>query len=137
MMIRSPRSLTSPLLAALIALSAAPVSGCYVEPAGPPPAPPQTVESAPAPPAPPAPPQPEIIVENPPEPPPPPPLEPAPPAPPSPGNVWVAGNYRWDNGRYAWEQGHYERPPRPNARHVAGHWEARARGRAWVAPHWE
>jgi hypothetical protein len=139
MMIRSLRYVSAPFLLTLIAASGAPMTGCYVEPASPPPSQPQTVVSAPEPPAPPiAPPGPEIIVENPPPPPPAPPApEPAPPAPPSPGNVWVAGNYQWGNGRYEWERGHYERPARPNARHVPGHWEARARGKAWVAAHWE
>jgi hypothetical protein len=136
MKIPSLRLVGAPALGALIAASALAVGGCYVESTPPTTqsavAPPPPPPAAPAPPAPP-----EVVVEDPPPPPPPPPVEPAPPAPPAPGNVWVAGNYSWNSGKYEWQKGHYERPPRPSARHVPGHWEARAHGRAWVAPHWE
>lgn len=72
------------------------------------------------------------------EPPPPPPPQSEPPPPPPPeGQVWVAGEQHWNGHAYEWHQGHYERPPRPNSRHVAGHWEQHGRQKTWVDAHWE
>lgn len=122
----------------VVALGAGfPVAACYVEPAEPPPAQPlpptgQVVEA----PAPPIPQSNEVVVEQPPAPPPPIVEPPAPPLP-SPDMTWVAGSYRWEGRRYEWNRGHYERPPRPQARHVAGHWETRGRGRVWIDARWE
>jgi hypothetical protein len=107
---------------ALVAVCAAAVStaGCYVE----------TAPVAPA--APVA--EGDVVVDP---PPPPPPVAEAPPAAaPAPGMVWVNGAHRWDGHAYVWEKGHYDRPPRPEARFVQGHWEARGRGKVWVNGHW-
>jgi outer membrane biosynthesis protein TonB len=127
---------TTSLLGYLLACSSLALGACYVEPAPPPavaPPPPQpVVYQQPAPPPAPA----EVVVEAPPPPPAPPPPEPVPP-PPSPEHYWVVGYHRWDGHAYVWERGHYERRPRPNARYVNGHWEARGRGHVWVESRWE
>jgi hypothetical protein len=113
------------LLSLLLAVGAAPLGGCYIEPGPPPPPPPSAEPVA----------QTEVI-EAPPAPPPPPAPEPPPP-PPSPEHVWVASYYRWDGHHYGLERGHYERRPRANARYVGGHWEHRGKGQVWVDGRWE
>jgi hypothetical protein len=83
----------------------------------------------------PPPPNNEVAYNDP--PPPPPPQQEAPPPPPPEGQVWVPGEQHWNGHAYEWHQGHYERPPRANARHVAGHWEQHGRQKTWVDAHWE
>ena len=99
------------------------VGGCYVEA--------QTGAEVAVPP-----PTAEVVVEAPP-PPPPVVVEAPPPPPPQPGFIYVQGYHRWDGRVYVWERGHYERPPRPNARFVPAHWEARGRGKVWMNARWE
>jgi hypothetical protein len=55
---------------------------------------------------------------------------------PGPAYVWVPGYDRYDGRAYVWEAGRYERPPRPRARWVAGHWQQERRGWFWVDGHW-
>jgi len=76
----------------------------------------------------------EVVVADPP-PPPAPVVEPPPPPAPAPDMIWVAGAHRWDGRGYVYDRGHYERPPRAGSRYVAGHWEARGRGKVWVNGH--
>jgi hypothetical protein len=113
----------------LLACGSLNLGAFYVEsgPAAPPPQPVVVQQAAPPP---------AEVAEAPPAPPPPPAPEPVPP-PPSPEHYWVVGYHRWDGHRYVWERGHYERRPRPDARYVNGHWEARGRGHVWVESRWE
>jgi hypothetical protein len=97
------------------------LSACYVESGT---APPAQVASG------------EVLVAEPP-PPPPAPVEAAPPPPPAADTEWVPGYQRWNGHGYQYERGHYEHRPRASARWVAGHWERRGRGSAWVDAHWE
>jgi|SRR5579863_1193337 hypothetical protein len=102
----------------LLALTALPMGGCYVEPGPPPPQGQAEVVVQGEPPAPPAA---EVEVV---------------PAAPSPEHVWVPGYHRWWGGRYVWVAGRYERRPHPAARWEGAHWEVRPNGRVFVEGRW-
>jgi hypothetical protein len=120
-MIRPNHHLSLVSRAALAALFALPLMGCYVEArtAGPPP-----------------PPSGEVVVEADPPPPPPPQVE-VQPAPPGAEFFWVGGYHRWDGHRYVWVGGRYERRPHANARWTAAHWERRGNARVFIEGRWD
>lgn len=55
---------------------------------------------------------------------------------PGPGYVWIPGFYRWDGAAYVWVAGRWDRPPRPRARWVAGHWAHERGGWYFIEGHW-
>lgn len=68
----------------------------------------------------------------------------APPAPlyevqtvaPGPGFVWVEGAWGWNGRHWSWERGHWMHPPRPGARWVRPHYEARGSVHVYVRGGW-
>ncbi|HEY7290289.1 MAG TPA: hypothetical protein VH583_10680 [Vicinamibacterales bacterium] len=55
---------------------------------------------------------------------------------PGPGYVWLPGYYRWNGAAYVWAPGRWERPVRPSARWVPGHWVHEHRGWYFAEGHW-
>jgi len=101
----------------LVALTALPLGGCYVE------ARTATADDG------------EVYESEP--PPPPAPLVEVVPVAPGPEFLWIAGYHHWDGHRYVWVQGRYERRPHPRAHWVHPHWEVRGRAHVWVRGRWE
>lgn len=64
----------------------------------------------------------------------------APPAPraeiegpaPSTTQVWVKGNWVYNDGHWVWMPGHWEERPRVGAVWVPGHWDTNPEGKGWV-----